>query len=151
VVVVHQAYYSLAILSLSFYFVVLALQFAQKLGAAYFQGLVATYLLSLALGIYWAPRSLPRSRHDEAIAETRERNWLPWVIAGQTIAVSIGVVLGVWYSRGGGSWMRPAAFGVGALASMLLVTLGVSILYRLLLFMRNPIPPEALGETGVKP
>jgi hypothetical protein len=107
---------------------------------------VALYALSTVAGLLWAPHSLPKKPEDVALAASRDIRWLPWVIAVQGGLASLGVFLGVWISRGTGTWAYFLVMGLSALFAMIMVTLGLSMFYRFVAFLFNP-PPQA----GVKP
>lgn len=151
VVSVHQAYYSCMILLLSFYCLVLAVQVALRVMTPFGSGAVVLYVLSAVAGVLWAPRSVPSKAQDAALAVRRETRWLPWVIAVQSALTSLGVFLGVWISRGSGTWAHFLVLGLSSLLALILVTLAFSMFYRLVIFLRNPPPPEALKEAGVRP
>ncbi len=147
---VHQAYYSCMILLLSAYCLVLALQVALRLTGPFYGGALVLYVLSAIAGAFWAPRSLPSGPQDIASAGSREVRWLPWVIAVQGSLTSLGVFLGVWISRGSGTWAYFLVMGLSALLALITVTLGLSMFYRFLVFVINPLPLEALKDAGVK-
>ena len=150
VVPVHQAYYSCMVLLLSFYCLVLALQVALRVIGPFFSGAVVLYGLSALTGILWAPRSMPSKPQDIPLAASREVRWLPWVIAVQSGLTSLGVFLGVWISRGSGTWAYFLVMGLSALFALITVTLGLSMFYRFLVFVFNPPPNEALKDAGVR-
>lgn len=146
----HQAYYSCMVLILSFYCLILALQFALRVMVPFHSGLIVLYSLSALAGVFWAPHSMPSKTQDVALAASREARWLPWVIGIQSAAISLGVFLGVWFSRGGGTWAYFLVLGLSALFALIMVTLGISLFYRFLVFAFIPPPAEALNESGVK-
>jgi hypothetical protein len=120
----------LAILTLSFYSLVLAEQMLLKAGMRIGPALVIIYALSGIAGAVWAPQSLPRSADDDANAARREGKWLPWVVAVQGGLVSLGVFLGVWAAQGSEAWAYFLVAGLGALTALIMVTLGFVSLYR---------------------
>jgi len=140
VVSVHQAYYSCMILLLSAYSMILAVQVARRVGWPFHNIAVVLYALSAIAGVLWAPRSLPSKPQDVALAASRGVRWLPWVIAIQAGLTSLGVLLGVWASRGDGSWAYFLVLGLGTLLALITVTLGFSAFYRFLVFVTNPPP-----------
>jgi len=151
VVTLHQFYYALMILGLSYYLLILALQASIRLEGPWFQAILIIYALSAVAGLLWAPRSIPRETEDEAAVIARDVGWLPWVLGVQGAIVSIGVFLGVWISHGQGVWTHFLIMGMGTLASLFMITMGFSIIYRSMLFAAGPIPGPALIATGVKP
>lgn len=148
---VHQAYYSCAILLLSFYCLILALQAALRVKGPFYVSVIVLYVLSAGAGMWWAPRSMPRKPQDETLAARREIRWLPWVIGLQGGLTSLGVFLGVWAARGSGAWAYFLVLGLGTLLSLMTVTLGLAIAYRFAVLLFSPIPVEALRDAGVRP
>jgi hypothetical protein len=151
VVAIQQAYYSITILLLSFYCIVFAFEIALIVKGLYYNVLLVAYILSVIAGLLWAPRSLPSKPEDDALAARREVKWLPWVTAAQAAAISIGVFLGVWTSRGAGRWEYYLVMGLSGLLGLLMVTFGLAYIYRFFVFATKTIPPEVLQETGIKP
>lgn len=151
VVLTHQVYFVLAVLAISFYSLVIAHQMSLRIGVRIGGLLAIAYGLSGIAGVVWGPRSLSRSAGDDLIAAKREVKWLPWVMALQGGLVSLGVFLGVWAAQGRTSWTYYLSGGLGALAALLLVTLGFISLYRLVVLASNPIPDEAYAASGTRP
>jgi hypothetical protein len=139
------------ILLLSLYCLVLALQIALRVAGPFYIGSVVLYALSTCAGLLWAPHSLPKKPEDVALAASRDIRWLPWVIAVQSGVTSLGVFLGVWISRGTGTWAYFLVMGLSALFAMIMVTLGLSMFYRFIVFLSNPPPAEALKDAAVRP
>jgi len=150
VVSVHQAYYSCMVLLLSFFCLVLALQVALRAMTPFYTAAIVLYALSALAGVLWAPRSMPSKTQDVALAASREIRWLPWVIAAQSALTSLGVFAGVWISRGTGTWAYFLVLGLSALLALIMVTLGLSLFYRFLVFVFNRPPAEALQDSGVR-
>lgn len=148
VISVQQAYYSGAILLMSFYCMVLALQIALRVAGPFYVASVVLFALSTIAGLLWAPHSLPKKPEDLALAASRDIRWLPRVIAVQSGLTSLGVFLGVWISRGTGTWAYFLVMGLSALLAMIMMTLGLSMFYRFLVFLFNPPPAEAPKDAG---
>ena len=148
VISTQQAYYSLMILFLSFYCLVFALQIALRVESAFYISILLIYVLSAVAGALWAPRSLPKAPEDDALAARREVRWLPWVLGAQGALISLGVFLGVWLSRDGGTWTYFLGMGLAALSAMLMVTLGIVMVYRFAILALRPIPSEALKDSA---
>lgn len=141
----------LAVLALSFYSLVLAHQMSLRIGVRIGGLLAIAYGVSGIAGVAWGPRSFSQSAGDDLIATKREVKWLPWVMALQGSLVSLGVFLGVWAAQGRASWTYYLSGGLGALAALLLVTLGFTSLYRFTVLASNPIPDEAFVASATRP
>jgi len=148
VISTHQAYYSLMILILSFYCLVFALQIAHRVEGFFYDGILLIYVLSAVAGALWAPRSLPKTPEDDALAARREVRWLPWVMGAQGALISLGVFLGVWLSRDGAAWTYFLGMGLAALSATLMVTLGLITIYRFAILALRPIPSDALKDSA---
>jgi hypothetical protein len=65
--------------------------------------------------------------------------------------VSLGVFLGVWATQGTEAWVYFLVAGLGALAALITVTLGIISLYRFVVLASHPIPAEAISASGIRP
>jgi hypothetical protein len=71
-ILVHQAYYSLMILTTSLYCLTFLLEFGRRQESPFYSWIIALYLASIVAGALWAPHSFPEGPEDLRLAAERE-------------------------------------------------------------------------------
>lgn len=151
---VQRVYYCGALLCVSAYFMRAGLGYVElytDLPGWLPVALLALFAASILFGSIWAPRSLPRSAEDDALAVSREARWLPWVMAFQSTLVGVGVFLGAWFMHDEVSWEGLLVLGLSELVAVTVVFFTVLAVFRFLVLSLHPIPPTVLGEFHLKP
>jgi hypothetical protein len=149
-VLVYMSFHVLFILVLSGYLLRIALSFTWLFGGLPRLlpiGLLGVYALSAVSAVMWAPRSLPRSPEDDALAARREARWLPLALGCQGCLISAGVFLSAWLLHTEAPWENLLIVGVTGLGSTLLLFFGILGVYRYALLVLCPMPAE-IDQTG---
>jgi hypothetical protein len=144
-VLTYMAFHVLFILGLSAYLLRIGLSFTWLFGgvpSASPIALLSVYALSAVLAVVWAPRSLPRSVEDVALAAKREARWLPLALGCQGFLISVGVFLSAWLLHNEVRWENLLVVGLAGLTSTLLLFFGVLGVYRYALLVLSPMTGE---------
>lgn len=150
-ILAHTAFSAMSLVTLSAYFMRFALETLQhsaRLPAVLPAGLLGVYAGSFLSSVLWAPRSLPRSPQDDALAARREVRWLPLALGCQGFLIALGVFLGAWFLHDDLAWEDLFVAGVTALGSTLLLFFGIQIVYRFAVLALHSIPPDLLHKAN---
>ena len=153
VALLNSLYYGVMLLSLSAYFLRVALDYGwqySNLPSWFGPALLAFYAFTALATTAWSPFSLPRSPVDDAIAAQRAVKWLPWVMGLQGSLIGLGVFLGAWLMHDEVSWEGLLLLGLASLCALLLLAVTILGVYRFFILAFNPIPPELQEEFGLK-
>jgi len=150
---VHSLFYGAFLLTLSTYFLRVAIESGARYSSLPFfvyPGLLVLYGLTMVASAIWGPSSLPRSQADDDLAASRGVRWLPWVMGCQGSLIGLGVFLGAWLLHDDVPWGVLLVIGTSSLAAI--VGLGVSTLgiYRFFILALHPIPEELQEEFGLR-
>ena len=150
---IHGIYYGVALISLSAYFLRIAIETGQRYLNLPFQvypGLLALYLLSGLAAAAWSPSSIPRTQADDDLAFRRGIRWLPWAMGIQGSLIGFGVFLSAWLMHNEVAWEGLLVVGVASLCATVLLMVTVLGFYRFLVLALYPIPKEIQEEFGLR-
>jgi len=150
---IHGIYYGVALISLSAYFLRIAIETGQrylKLPFLVYPGLLALYLLSGLAAAAWSPYSIPRTRADDDLAAKRGIRWLPWAMGVQGSLIGLGVFLSAWLMHNEVAWEGLLVVGLASLCATVLLMVTILGFYRFFILALYPIPKEIQEEFGLK-
>ena len=150
---IHGLYYGVWLVSLSAYFLRIAIETGQrylKLPFLIYPGLLALYFLSGLAAAAWAPSSIPRTQADDDQATRRGIRWLPWAMGVQGSLISLGVFTSAWLMHNEVAWEGLLVVGMALLCASVVLMVTVLGFYRFFVLALYPIPKEIQEEFGLK-